>query len=63
MAYLWAIVWSFLLAQMTVFVVGSMQGDAYTLERGITAGIFFAVVVLIITAFIPLSENREHAGS
>ncbi|TDQ42114.1 YjzD family protein [Aureibacillus halotolerans] len=62
MHYFWSIIWSFLLAQMLVFVVGNMSGVPYTLSNGLIAGVFMSVLVLLIGAATSDSEvaDTEH---
>lgn len=50
MKYVWTLIWSFLLAHMVTYVVGSIHGDVYSFETGN----FLAVSLFILVLFVPL---------
>jgi hypothetical protein len=48
MRYIWTIFWAFLLSQMLVYVVGSMQGVAFNFMTGVLLSIVFSVAIVLL---------------
>jgi len=53
------IFWTFLLSQMLVYVVGSMNGVAFNFTTGLILTAVFSVLVFIISAIIPEEPQQE----
>ncbi|WP_249878974.1 YjzD family protein [Niallia circulans] len=56
------IFWTFLLAQMLVYVVGSMNGIPFNFSMGLILTAVFSVLVFILSAIIP-DEPAHEKGS
>ena len=56
------IFWTFLLSQMLVYVVGSMNGVPYSFSMGVILTAVFSVLVFILSAIIP-DEPAHKEGS
>jgi uncharacterized membrane protein len=58
MKYLWTFFWTFLLAQMMTFVVGSIKSTPYSFETGLKLAVGMTVLLLIIPRLLP-EEKAE----
>nr|WP_238942034.1 YjzD family protein [Bacillus sp. REN10] len=52
--------WSFLLIQMLSYVVGSMNGAAFTWMPGTIISIIVAVLLFVISALVPNDPVEHH---
>ena len=48
MRFFWTLFWSFLLSQMLVYVISSMQGSSYDFNTGIIIAIAMSIAVFIL---------------
>ncbi|WP_203364182.1 YjzD family protein [Bacillus sp. REN10] len=60
MQYIMTFFWSFLLIQMLSYVVGSMNGAAFTWMPGTIISIIVAVLLFVISALVPNDPVEHH---
>jgi hypothetical protein len=48
MRYFWTIFWAFLLSQMLVYVISSMQGFAFSFTNGVLLTVIFSIAVIFL---------------
>jgi len=60
--YIMTIFWTFLLAQMLVYVVGSMNGVPFSFSMGLILTAVFSVIVFILSAIIPDEPTHEEGS-
>ncbi|MCH1625877.1 YjzD family protein [Fredinandcohnia quinoae] len=62
MRYIWTIIWTFLLIQMSAYVIGSMQSATYSFKTVSIVSLVVVVLIFIIGALIPDEpvENAQH---
>lgn len=59
MRYIWTIFWSFLLSQMLVYVVSSMNGAPFNFNTGVILTVAFSVIIFILgDAGVPKEESH-----
>ena len=56
------IFWTFLLAQMLGYVVGSMNGVPFSFSMGLILTAVFSVLVFILSAIIPDEPTHEEGS-
>ncbi|WP_312095537.1 YjzD family protein [Niallia sp.] len=56
------IFWTFLLSQMLVYVVGSMNGVPFNFSMGLILTAVFSVLVFILSALIPDEPTHEEGS-
>jgi small-conductance mechanosensitive channel len=62
MRFFWALFWTFLLAAMLTYVVGSMSGMAFDLTTAGILTVVAVVVIYIISAVLPDDPKSDHAA-
>lgn len=60
MRYLVTFFWVFLLLQMIVYVVSSMNGAAYSFNMGLVLSIPITILISIVPALIPDDPVEQH---
>ncbi|WP_046175382.1 YjzD family protein [Domibacillus indicus] len=60
MQYIMTFFWTFLLSEMVVYVVSSMNGAAFHFETGVFLAIAVTIILLILTALIPNDPVEKH---
>lgn len=60
MQYIMTFFWTFLLSEMVVYVVSSMNGAAFHFETGVLIAIVVTVLLFILTALIPNDPIEKH---
>ena len=59
MSYFWTFLWSFLLIQMTTYVVSSMNGVPYNFMTGTIIAIITTLAIFVIGTIIPKPHVKE----
>ena len=59
MKYFWTFFWTFLLAQMMTYVVGSMNKYQYNFDTGLKLAIGMTILILLIPALLPEENTNE----
>ncbi|WP_041088374.1 YjzD family protein [Jeotgalibacillus soli] len=60
MPYIWTFIWSFLLIQMTTYVVSSMNGVPFDFMTGLILSVLTTVMIFVLGAIIPAPQAEEH---
>ncbi|WP_456275885.1 YjzD family protein [Bacillus sp. AK128] len=61
MRYLWTFFWSFLLIQMVLYVVNSMQGGTYDFVQGSIIAVVFSILIFVLgDALVPNDKTQNH---
>lgn len=60
MQYIMTFFWTFLLSEMVVYVVSSMNGAAFHFETGVLIAVVVTVLLFILTALIPNDPIEKH---
>ncbi|MFC0272003.1 YjzD family protein [Metabacillus herbersteinensis] len=60
MRFFWTFFWTFLLLQMTAYVVSSMTGGSYDFMAATTLSVIATVVIFIIAEVIPNEPSHDH---
>ncbi|WP_050182717.1 YjzD family protein [Domibacillus robiginosus] len=60
MQYLMTFFWTFLLSEMTVYVVSSMNGAVFHFETGVFLAIVLTILLVVITTLIPNDPIEKH---
>ncbi|MBM7659776.1 hypothetical protein JOC85_000543 [Bacillus mesophilus] len=61
MRYVWTFFWSFLLIQMVLYVVNSMQGGTYDFAQGTVIAVVFSILIFILgDALVPKENTQKH---
>jgi hypothetical protein len=58
--YIMTFFWTFLLSEMVVYVVSSMNGAAFHFETGVLIAVVVTVLLFILTALIPNDPIEKH---
>lgn len=61
MQYILSFIWSFLLISMLTYVVSSVLAADYSFTDGAIISVFFAILVMLVTAVIPNDPTPEDA--
>ncbi|WP_193224590.1 YjzD family protein [Bacillus sp. B1-b2] len=56
------IFWTFVLSQMLVYVVGSMNGVPFSFTMGLILTVVFSLLVFLISAIIPDEPTRQEGS-
>ncbi|MBB6443537.1 YjzD family protein [Bacillus benzoevorans] len=62
MRFFWALFWTFLLAAMLTYVVGSMSGIAFNLTTAGILTVVAVIVILLISVVLPEDSKSDHAA-
>jgi hypothetical protein len=61
MRYFWTFFWTFLLIQMVLYVVSSMQGGTYSFAQGSIIAVTFSVLIFVLgDALVPKEPVHKH---
>ncbi|WP_246938625.1 YjzD family protein [Bacillus pinisoli] len=61
MRYFWTLFWTFLLIQMVLYVVSSMQGGTYDFVQGSIIAVVFSILIFILgDALVPKENAQKH---
>lgn len=61
MRYFWTFFWSFALAQMVTYVVGSIMGASYNFMTGTYLAVGITILVLLIPVILPEDKTEQHS--
>ncbi|WP_309086819.1 DUF2929 family protein [Domibacillus sp.] len=60
MQYIMMFVWTFLLSEMTVYVISSMNGAPFHFEIGVFIAIVLTLLLIIVIKLIPDEPIEKH---
>lgn len=60
MHYIMTFFWTFLLSEMVVYVVSSMNGAAFHFETGVLIAVVVTILLFVLTALIPNDPIEKH---
>lgn len=60
MQYIMTFFWTFLLSEMVVYVVSSMNSAAFHFETGFLISVVVTILLFILTALIPNDPIEKH---
>ncbi|MBM6618301.1 YjzD family protein [Bacillus suaedaesalsae] len=61
MRYFWTFFWTFLLIQMTLYVVSSMQSATYSFQTGTIVAVVFSILIFVLgDALVPKEQAEKH---
>jgi hypothetical protein len=58
--YIMTFFWTFLLSEMVVYVVSSMNGAAFHFETGVLIAVVVTILLFVLTALIPNDPIEKH---